>query len=73
MNFHIIILNKNISKYAKICYMDTDTFIINIKTKDLYDGIANKIKKRFDTSHYEVNRTSLQHKTLLGNKNRLVD
>ena len=37
--------------------MDTDTFIIHIKTEDFYDDIADNVKKRFDTSNYEVNRT----------------
>ena len=41
---------------AKLCYMDTDSFIINIKTKDFYEDIANDVEKRFDTSTYEVNR-----------------
>ena len=41
---------------AKLCYMDTGSFIINIKTKDLYEDIANDVEKRFDTSNYEVNR-----------------
>ena len=41
---------------AKLCYMDIDSFIINIKTKDFYEDIANNVKKRFDTSNYEVNR-----------------
>ena len=26
---------------AKLCYMDTDSFIINIKTKHFYADIAN--------------------------------
>ena len=46
------------SKYqdnAKLCYMDTDSFIINIKTEDFYEDIADDVKKRFDTSNYEVN------------------
>ena len=30
---------------AKLCYMDTDSFIIHIKTKNVYKGIANNIKK----------------------------
>ena len=25
---------------AKLCYMDTDSFIINIKNKDFYEDIA---------------------------------
>ena len=36
------------SKYqnkAKLCYMDTDCFIINIKTEDFYEDIANNVEK----------------------------
>ena len=32
--------------------MDTDSFIIYIKTEDFYEGIANDIEKLFDTSNY---------------------
>ena len=41
---------------VKLCYMDTDSFIMNIKTKDFYKDIANYVEKRFDTSNYEVDR-----------------
>ena len=41
---------------VKLCYMDTDSFIMHIKTEDFYKDIANDIEKRFDTSNYEVNR-----------------
>ena len=41
---------------AKLCYTDTDSFIIHIKTEDFYKDIANDVEKRFDTSNYEVNR-----------------
>ena len=47
------------SKYAnnvKLCYMDTDSFIMNIKTNDFYKDISNDVESRFDTSNYEVNR-----------------
>ena len=40
----------------KLCYMDTDSFIMNIKTEDFYKDITNDVEKRFDTSNYEVNR-----------------
>ena len=46
-------------KYAnnvKLCYMDTNSFIMNIKTEDFYKDIANDVEKRFDTSNYEVER-----------------
>ena len=38
---------------VKLCYMDTDSFIMHIKTEDFYEDIANDVEKRFDT---EVNR-----------------
>ena len=41
---------------AKLCYMDTDSFIMSIKTYDFYKDIANDVEKRFDTSNYECNR-----------------
>ena len=40
---------------VKLCYMDTDSFIIHIKTEDFYKDIANDVEKRFDTSNYEIN------------------
>ena len=32
-------------KNVKLRYMDTDCFIINIKTEDLYEDIANDVEK----------------------------
>ena len=40
---------------AKLCYMDTDSFIIHIKTEDFYKDIANDVEKWFDTSNYDKN------------------
>ena len=36
--------------------MDTDSFIMHIKTEDFYKDIADDVEKRFDKSNYEVNR-----------------
>ena len=41
---------------VKLCCMDTDSFVMNIKTTDFYKEIANDIECKFDTSNYEVNR-----------------
>ena len=41
---------------VKLCYMDTDSFTMNIKTNDFYKDISNDVENRFDTSNYEVNR-----------------
>ena len=42
---------------TNLCYMDTDSFIIHIKTEDFYEDIADDVEKRFDTSNYEYNST----------------
>ena len=34
---------------AKLCYMDTDSFIIYIKTEDFYRNIADDVERWFDT------------------------
>ena len=41
---------------VKLCYMDSDSFIMSIKTNDFYEDVANDVGNRFDTSNYEVNR-----------------
>ena len=40
----------------KLCYMDMDSFIMNIKMNDFYEDIANDVECKFNTSNYEVNR-----------------
>ena len=40
---------------AKLCYMDTDSFIVHIETEDFYKDIAQDINKWFDTSGYDKN------------------
>ena len=37
---------------ARLCYMDTDSFVINIKTEDSYKDIASDVERWFDTSNY---------------------
>ena len=41
--------------------MDTDSFIVHVKTgkifyKDIYQGIAEDVETRFDTSSFELNK-----------------
>ena len=35
-----------IQNNAKLCYMDIDSFIIHIQTKDVYKDITGDVKKR---------------------------
>ena len=41
---------------AKLCYMDTDSFIVYEKTDDIYKDIAENVETRFDTLNYELER-----------------
>ena len=34
---------------VKLCYMDTDSFVIYVKTEDFYKDIAGNVKRWFDT------------------------
>ena len=39
--------------------MDTDSFIVYIKTDDIYKDIAKDVETRFDTSNYELKCNSI--------------
>ena len=41
---------------ARLCYMDTDSFIVYIKTNDLYKDITEDFETRFDNSDYKLDR-----------------
>ena len=39
----------------KLCYMDTDRFILQIQTDNFFNDINNDVNKWFDTSNYDKN------------------
>ena len=41
------------SDNVRLCYMDTDNFVMDIKTDDFYKDISNDVDKWFDTSNYD--------------------
>ena len=41
---------------VKLCYMDTGSFIMHIKTDNFYNDIANDVEKKYDTSNYTCER-----------------
>ena len=53
---------------ARLCYMNTDSFIMNIKTNDFCKDISDDVDNRFDTSNYEVKRPLLmgENKQVIG-------
>ena len=40
---------------ARLCYTDTDSFIIHIETEGFYNDIANDVDRWLDTSNYDKN------------------
>ena len=42
----------------ELCYMDTDSYILYVKTDSFYSDISNDVNKWFDTSNYskDINR-----------------
>ena len=42
--------------------MDTDSFVVYIKTDDIYKYIAEDVETRFDTSNYELGRPLMKGK-----------
>ena len=38
---------------ARLCYMNTDSFIIHTKPKDFYKDIFNDVERWSDTSNYD--------------------
>ena len=40
----------------KLCYMDTGSFIVLVKTDDIYKDTADDVETRFVTSNYEIDR-----------------
>ena len=49
-------MKKKYGDRVKLCNMDTDSLIMNIKTKEFYKDIAQDVEERFDTSNFDVDR-----------------
>ena len=47
---------------AQFCYMDIDSFIVYVKTNDIYKDIAKDVERRFDTLNCEIDKPLLQGK-----------
>ena len=50
-------------KNSKLCYMDTDSLIVHVKTDDIYKDIAKVVETRFDTSNFELDTLLPKRKT----------
>ena len=52
---------------AKLGYIDTDSFIVFIKTDDINKDITKDVETRFNTSNYELDRPLPKGKKLKSN------
>ena len=50
--FHYDYMKPKYSDKLQLCYMDTDSFVYEIETKDFYEDISEDVEARFDTSNY---------------------
>ena len=61
-------INPKYGDQVKLCYTDTHSFIIYIKTEDFFEDISNNVERQFDTSNYDKNNK----RPLLIGKNKKV-
>ena len=66
--FHYDYMLPKYSNNLKLCYMDTDSFVYDIRTEDFYADIADDMIDRFDTSGYDKDDA----RPLLISKNKKV-
>ena len=63
-------------KYAatiKLGYIDTDCFIVYIKTEDIYKDIAEDVETTFDTSVYELECSSIDRLLPKGTNKKVIE
>ena len=48
--------------------MNSDRFMVSIKTEDVFKDIANNVEKRFDTSNYKAERSLTIRKNKKSNR-----
>ena len=56
MNFGMSTLNQNINKRLNYATERYVSFIVDIKTEDVYKDIGDDVQKRFNASNYKVDR-----------------
>ena len=56
----------------KLCFFDTDSFTVYIKTDDIYKGVAEEFETRFDTSNYELECDSIDRRLPKGKDKKVI-
>ena len=53
--------------------MDTNSFVIYIKTDDIYKDIVEDVETRFDTWNYELEFNSIERPFLKGKNKKVIE
>ena len=69
-NFWYDCIQLKYQKNLKLCYIDTESFVIHIKTEDFYKYIADDVAKWFHTSTYSEDDDKLLRRGI--NKKKIV-
>ena len=48
-------INPKYGDRAKLCYTDTDSFVIYVKAEHFFEDVSNDVERWFDTSNYNEN------------------
>ena len=58
MNSGYDYLKPEYGENSKLCYMDTDSFIVHVNIDDIYKDIVEDVKTRFfEISDFEIDRS----------------
>ena len=49
-------VKRKYNEKVKLCYMDTDSFMVHVKTAYIDEDIAKNVEKRFDILNYKLER-----------------
>ena len=63
---YFTLVKQKYGENEKLCYIDTDRFIVHVKTDDICKDILEDCETRFDASNYKIDRPLLKAKNKKG-------
>ena len=63
---YFTLVKQKYGENEKLCYINTDRFIVHVKTDDIYKDILEDCETRFDASNYKIDRPLLKAKNKKG-------
>ena len=72
LNKILMYVKPKYGKKAKLCYMDTDSYTVYIKTDDIYKDIVEDVETRIDTSNYELECNPIDRSLPKGKNKKVI-